>query len=187
MASDLKILWVQDDINGPLNGIAEYKNEQLWFSKLETVPDINTPVPNIKKEELIEKDDSDDDWNWEHPVDDEVKSEEALFSLYRLAPDVLSKVTENHIQYCAKTGAPLFHGQPHKPIVQKVQTIKATPQELSAALPEGATHIEVAPNLMVKVNQYHHMIDPKQISGDYVCTVKQSEFTNYYVPHKIQM
>jgi len=27
------ILWVQDNINGPINGIAKYKNEDVWFSR----------------------------------------------------------------------------------------------------------------------------------------------------------
>lgn len=30
------ILWVQDNINGPINGVAKYKDEEVWFSKNES-------------------------------------------------------------------------------------------------------------------------------------------------------
>jgi hypothetical protein len=29
-----KILWVEEEYDGPINGLAEYENQQLWFSKI---------------------------------------------------------------------------------------------------------------------------------------------------------
>lgn len=31
----VKILWIQHAFNGPLNGLAEYKGEKVWFRKVE--------------------------------------------------------------------------------------------------------------------------------------------------------
>lgn len=31
---EVKIIWVGHDFNGPINGIAEYKSEKLWFNRI---------------------------------------------------------------------------------------------------------------------------------------------------------
>jgi len=31
--NSVKILWVHDDFDGPINGLAEYKGEKVWFSR----------------------------------------------------------------------------------------------------------------------------------------------------------
>lgn len=94
MAHKVKIIWVQDDIDGPMNGLAEYKEEKVWFSRQNNSPLLSStdvPVPDMENSEL-----------------------ERSYILYRLSEDDMELVTKNHIEYCNETGAPLHHGDPMK-------------------------------------------------------------------------
>lgn len=200
--SSLKILWVQDDFNGPINGLVSYNGENLWFSKIEKPPMVSStdiPIPKMvesmnnqssnsqSKEESVsqQKKEAESDDEWDDPVDEEDSVEERSFTLYRLAPETLKTVTDNHIAYCLKTGAPLNHGDPIRPKA-KTQGVKASPEEISASLPSGVKSIDVVPRLMAKVNDYYHSINPFSVTGEYVTTVKQSDFSNYLVPHSLE-
>lgn len=46
--SEIKIVWVKDNRNGPLNGLIEYDNKQLWFARITQpvlVSSTSIPVP----------------------------------------------------------------------------------------------------------------------------------------------
>lgn len=90
----VKIIWVQDDFEGPLNGLAEHKGEKVWFARKNNpliVSSTNVPVPNVEHD-----------------------NKERTYILYRLSDDDMMLVTKNHEEYCKETGAPLLHGDPIK-------------------------------------------------------------------------
>lgn len=191
--SQAKILWVQDDFDGPVNGVVEYNGEKLWFARVENpsvVSSTDVPVPETKKEKASteksgkeEESDSDDDWD--EPADEDIEYTMRSFQLLRLEPSLLQAVTDNHIEYCKATGAPLNHGDPIKPKV-KVVSVKATPEDLATVIPKEQESFEVAPKLLGKFTEYKHSIVPSEITGECVATLKQSDFSNYLIPHRIE-
>jgi hypothetical protein len=86
-----KILWVNEEYDGPMNGVAEFKGEKLWFVRLNT--------PSIIPSEMLipTKDNSDD-----------------LFHLYKIDDCSMDVLVKNHEKYCEETGAPLNHGDCRK-------------------------------------------------------------------------
>jgi len=142
------ILWVQDELDGPINGLAVYNNENLWFSRLESSTDADS---------------------------------EHVYSLYRLSDDTLKAVTDNHVAHCNATGSPLNHGDPiiikrNKHITKMEQTT------IESLIPSGKEGVEVEPRALSNVKSYIHSISTFDITGDLVISLKQSEFTNYFVP-----
>lgn len=196
-----KILWVQDDFNGPYNGIASFNGENLWFMKVEDpliISSTNIPVPEVQvgevkvgeiksslKSEGKEEIQSESDDDWEDPIDDETGLEERLFNLFRLSPELYEKVNNNHIEYCLKTRSPLNHGDPVKP-KPKIQSVKSTPEEIEASLAPGETTVEVEHRILAQVTEYIHTITPHEITGEFVALIKQSDFSNYLVPHPVE-
>jgi len=187
-----KILWVQDDFDGPINGIAEYNNEKLWFSCVENpfgVSSTDISVPESIKEPThgeqhdIEEDTDD---NWDEVVDEDVVSIERSFRLVRLEPSLFEAVNDNHTKYCLATGSPLNHGDPFD-LKDQVVSVKATPEDLAAAVLNGSESFEVTPNILGKFTEYKHLIVPSQINGEYVDTIKYTDFINYMIPHKIDL
>lgn len=121
-----KILWIQDEFDGPINGIVEYNNEKLWFSRNES---------NV--------------------LDSKVSKPEEIYSLYRLDNETLNRLEKYHMEYCRVTGNPLNHGDPF--IRSKNNIIK-----------------------------FKHDLNLSEIKGDFVCEIKESQFSNLSVPHIIK-
>lgn len=100
-----KILWFHDYFEGPVNGLAQYTEEKLWFKLLKTPPMIsstNISVPHLS-------------------------GEERSFILIRLSSDLLKIIEDNHNSYCEATGAPIFYGDPFRATNQRKVT-KIIPQ-----------------------------------------------------------
>lgn len=158
---DLKILWVHDDFDGPVNGLALYHGEKVWFAR--------TQLPFIV----------------ESPDQPLVKTEEPtrIYNLTRINPIHLELIEDDHIAYCQETGAPLCHGDP--------LIIKSRPQvlrpDLKQIIPEGEDSIELKPTVrsILSVKQYSHQYDPNVIDGEFVCAVKETDFSNFNVPRRV--
>lgn len=163
--SSLKILWVHDDNNGPVTGLAQYGNEKVWFSHISqavcppVVSSTDVPVPN----------------------DQEI--EERSYFLMRLSPEVLNMVESDHMIYCNTTGAPIYHGDPFK--VKKTLQIKK--MDIAAAIPQGQDYVEATLRPLANVKSHNRLFDSGNISGKIIATVKSSDFGNYYVPRRIEM
>ena len=83
-SSGYKILWVQDDLRGPFNGVLETpEGTKVWFSREDTTQISAAASPA-----------------------------ERSYLLYELSEDHLQQLTKNHEEACAITGAPLKHGDP---------------------------------------------------------------------------
>lgn len=80
-----RILWVQDEYNGPLNGLLEYDGEKLWFTRDDVEIDSEKHYATERSE---------------------------TYTMHRLDSVLLEIVTNNHTKYCEETGAPLNHGDP---------------------------------------------------------------------------
>ena len=167
--SQVKIIWVQDEYDGPMNGIVEYNNEKLWFSRVNNPAIISSteiPVPYISNE-----------------TDDCQLELERTYVLSRLNNNDMIAITNNHIAHCEKMGAPINHGDPIK-IKRKVQSNKISNEAIQSMVPEGKSDVElqVESRALVVIKQYDHSIVPGSISGEYVTTIKESEISNYNVP-----
>jgi hypothetical protein len=138
-----KILWVQDNINGPINGVSFYNNEKLWFVR----NDNNTD-----------------------------------FNLLRLSADLLLNLEENHKKYCELTGSPLNHGDPIKIKRQEKVTKIPTKQHIKT----GENSVEATPRPLGNSISFVHTINPLDIKGELIVTLKESDFVNYNVPNKVE-
>lgn len=158
-----KILWVQDDHEGPMNGVAEYDGDKVWFARIDgvTIPSSKYAPPVVSSTDV--------------PVPQE---EVKYYCLCRLTDECLKEVTNNHLAHCEETGAPFNHGDPlrirRRPLIRKMNVV-------------GDESVELTTRSLGKVTTYNHKINPQQIQGEYVATIKESEFTNFIVPHRIEM
>ena len=80
-----EILWVQDEFDGPVNGVMKYNDDILWFSRVQL------------------------------PFTESVKRvDDRTYILTKLDDETMKLVEEDHRNYCEQTGAPLKHGDPFK-------------------------------------------------------------------------
>jgi hypothetical protein len=157
MDSPPQILWVNDDLDGPENGLALYQGEKLWFVR-NTVPPLVSSVPNVPVP----------------PAESSVN-----YTLIRLTPALLDQIEADHIAYCEASGAPLRHGDPIK-----IKRNRAPPRiDFSKVGPEG---VEVEPVSMGHVKIVNRSINYQSIFGDYVATVASHEFENLNVPRRVE-
>jgi len=166
-SNKLSILWVQDEYDGPMNGLAEYNGEKLWFSRLNTPSIISSteiPVPYNTIENTFN---------------------DRSYLLYRLNEEDLQLVTKNHLEYCKITGAPVNHGDPIT-IKTRPETSRMDPEVAKSLIPEGKDFLEVFKRPLANIKNYSHKIAPASIKGEFVTIVKESEFNNYLIPHKVE-
>ena len=179
MSGKPRILWVQDEYEGPMNGLVEYEGEQLWFSR-QTNPtiisstEVPTPYVNVESENV---------------QDQRERCNNRLYTLFRLSPNDMKLIIQNHTQYCAETGAPLKHGDPIK--IKRHPVIKRSESDLSKAVDPAnkdtrpEVDISVKMNLMHNVSRFQHKIIPSELTGTVVTVIKEVEFDNYYIPRKM--
>ena len=163
-----KILWVQDEFEGPVNGLAEYKGEKVWFARIDgvTVPSSLYAPPIISSTDV--------------PVPiDEIPNYEKHYCLSRLTDECLKEVTLNHLRHSEETGSPLNHGDPIKirrrAMVNKMKTPIVQEDENMTIRSLG------------KITTYNHKVNPQNIRGEYFDTIKESQFTNFMMPHRVEM
>lgn len=163
--SSALILWVQDEYDGPINGIAEFCGEKLWFSRMDTVP--LTEIAVLSTEENISS-----------------SNTQRVYVLYRLTDEMMEAVTNNHLLHCEETGAPKNHGDPIQ-IRRKQKVSKMKPEVMERLIPDGQDvekGIEAEHRPLAGVKTYGHKIIPSSVTGEIVKLLLESEFTNYFVP-----
>lgn len=161
----VKILWVQDEYEGPMAGLAEYNDEKVWFSRINTpsiISSTDIPVPDIEA------------------------TNDRIYYLHRLSPEDLNKLTDIHIDYCSQMGAPLDHGDPMV-IVRRPQTVRMDVNTAQTLVPDGKEVIEANHRSLGSVKQYSHKVVAGDISAVFLATVPESAFVNYLVPRQIMM
>jgi hypothetical protein len=165
------ILWVQDEYDGPMNGLVEYNGEKLWFSRLNTPSIISSteiPVPYLNTDETTENTDV-----------------ERTYLLHRLSGDDLILVTENHLAYCEETGAPVNHGDPFV-IRSRPKAVRMDVEVAKSLIPEGKEVLETTKRPLGHIKRYDHKIIPGTIKGEFVTVIKESQFKNYLIPRTFQ-
>lgn len=153
----VRILWVQDLHEGPLNGLCEFKGEKLWFSRISESSSTQNDNEDLPTRSYV---------------------------LYKLDPEMLQIVEDNHIAYCNETGSPLNHGDPTK-FKRRTQMLKG---DLSKCLKEGSEEegVEATQRSLSNVVIYNHTFNSREIYGEYVSVIKETDFSNYSVPHRIE-
>jgi hypothetical protein len=162
-----KILWVQDEYEGPLNGLVEYQGEKLWFSRTDIPTMISStkiPVPPIKISEPNER----------------------IYTLTRLNKLDLEKVIENHLTYCELTGLPINHGD--SLIIRSSKQVAKNDIKIVNSLPsEDKSEVKALPRPLCDVKSYNHKVNLNNMNGEFVTIIRESEFINYLVPHTVKM
>lgn len=152
-----KILWVQDEYEGPMNGFAEYNGEKLWFTRVGT-PSIILSTDNLFQS--IEQ------------------KNERKYLLYRLNNVDMVSLTENHKLHCEKTGSPFKHGYPIK-ITKKYDIVETNSTSVE--------NKEIKFKPLGKVKIFKHKILPEKMHGTFVAIIDESNFINYLVPHRVEI
>ena len=135
MADSIKILWIQDEFEGPVNGLADYNGESLWFKKV------------ADKYELLQ-----------------------------LTHEDLEAVISNHKEWCAVTGAPLQHGDPHR--IKRTLANHPHQNKNKQELPKP----KLEP--MSTVHIHKHKIIPSAVTGTLITTINSSQFSNFNIPRQ---
>lgn len=159
------ILWVQDDYDGPVNGMVEYNGEELWFSR------VNTPQFKVDISQTI---------------NDNLESKERTYILYRLSKELFQVVTENHLLHCEETGSPKNHGDPVK-IKRKKGVVKMKPEVMKTLVSPDKEEIEAEPRSLAGIKIFGHKISPDQVTGEFITCIKETAFSNYLVPRRCEM
>jgi hypothetical protein len=186
--SHIKILWVQDEYDGPMNGLAEYNGRNVWFSRLNTPSIIS---PRISK--IFPAEETMSPLPTEIPIpytnveiSEEQSATDRSYLLHRLTENDMKLVIENHQDHCHETGAPVKHGDPHQ-IRIRPQITRMDAEVAFASIPKDETVLKVSQRPLGCVKQYVHKIVPGGIKGEFVAIVKESEFMNYNVPHTVSV
>jgi hypothetical protein len=162
----VKILWVQDEYEGPMSGLAEYNGEKVWFSRINTpsiISSTDVPVPDV-----------------------ESATNSRIYYLHRLSPEDLDKLTDIHIDYCSQMGSPLNHGDPMT-IVRKPQSVRMDTTTAKSLVPDGKDVIEATHRSLGSVKHYNHKIAIGDINAVFLTMIPESAFVNYLVPRQIVM
>jgi len=171
MDHSTKILWVHDYFNGPINGLAEYKREKVWFSQVQ-IPD--TPSTNVSMSQ------SSDD-QVDRPLDPPYQARE--FTLIRLDVETLNQIQDDHTLYCKETNSPLYHGDTLK-IKRHRKIVK---MDFSKIIPLDQDGIDASLRSLGQVKTFVHSYDPMKISGEHITTIKEKEFINYLIPRRVEI
>jgi len=145
-----KILWVNEEYDGPMNGIAEYDGTKTWFVRLNT--------PSIITSHIIVSTIGNG-------------GSDRLYQLFKIDEDSMKTLEDNHIRYCEETGAPLNHGDSRK--------TKHTRQKSTV---ESEVVLKQKPSEMKK---FIHDL-PRNVQSEYITTIRESEFSNYLVSHRLE-
>jgi hypothetical protein len=149
------ILWVYDDIDGPYSGLATYRGNNVWFSRI-TIP------PMVSSTDIPVGESSSD-------------SSERMYQLLTLSPSFLQEVRNDHIQYCQSVGYPINHGDAYQ--VRKPQLV--------IKQPTGAMEVEPRALVQVRNVVRQHSSNEILSRGQLVTTITESDFDNYYLPRQI--
>jgi hypothetical protein len=154
-----RILWVYTENDGPMNGLAEYKGEKLWFSRIltpDTVSSTYVSVPDIVDETTMRK-----------------------YGLYRLSETSLTTITADHIEYCNTTGSPVNHGDP----------IKLKGKARASAEVTEINDITVPKNVRAFTNSRKHSRSSNTagLEGEFMEAISETNFSNYHVPHLVEV
>lgn len=156
----LSILWVNEEYDGPMNGVAEFNGNKLWFVRFNT--------PSIIPSDII--------------VSIGTQEYDRLYQLYSVDEESMKVLVDNHERYCTETGAPLNHGDSRKVKQLRKDNLPILGRDHE---PTGETIQKTTFSKPFEIKKFIHNL-PKNIQAEYVSTVRESEFSNYLVSHKLE-
>lgn len=158
------IQWVYDEFNGPVSGCGLYNNKQVWFDRIFAgVPPMisSTDVPIAEST---------------------APTAEPEYTLSVVPKDLLDAVFADHHDFCRDNGAPLYHGDPIRVLPH---TLISRPN-FSTVVPDGTSTIDAKMRSMTVVQNKTRKFAPGSVTGEKIGVIKQSEFTNYFVPRRVE-
>lgn len=158
MNGHTQILWVYDDFDGPMTGLLQYNDENLWFNRVIELSDIINTNDN-NSENVVRK-----------------------YNLMRLNSDFLKEIKIDHEEYCKQTGAPLNHGDP-RIIKKRPQITKYDYEKIN----QNGEDMEATFRSLMNVKLIEHKYNTMNICGEFVATINESDIINYFVPHPIKI
>jgi hypothetical protein len=156
MSEQVKILWVRDQYFGPVNGLAQYQGNKVWFRRVED-------------EYTRPKERSSNDYNNEDKIYPDVKK--YSFELLQLDESILAGVEADHEEYCKLTGMAAQYGEAHK-INLPAQVEPKEEENKWRGLGRVAVH-------KFKYN-------PQQIQGKVIAKIQAEQISNYLVAHEVK-
>lgn len=159
-----RILWVYIENDGPMQGLAEFKGQKVWFSRI-----TNPPITS----------------STDIPIPDAIDTHsQRSYALFHLSEQTLEVITADHIAYCQSTNTPINHGDPIKLSSKSIRT--HTPKE--GETPETVPAPVPGPmRSFVNNKQYYHNINITTLEGQFIESINESTFSNYKVPHILEM
>jgi hypothetical protein len=101
------------------------------------------------------------------------RSTKDQYDLYTLDPEALKQLEADHEVLCTKMNRPLYHGAPF--------VFKQTKQTDQIEQTEQTEQTK-----QTNITIYNRMIEPKLIQSEYLVNINKSQFSNYFVPHRIE-
>lgn len=114
-------------------------------------------------------------------IDSSESTENSEYNIYKLTDNLLEQIENEHKEYCKITGAPVAHGDPHI-IKRNTRVERRTPTTPKTSEEE----IEVQRRSLLTVEKYEYKMNPMNISGELIATIKQKCFSNYYLPRRVE-
>lgn len=149
------ILWVYDDIDGPYSGLATYRGENVWFSRI-TIP------PMVSSTDIPVGESSSD-------------SGERMYQLLNLPPSFLQEVRNDHIQYCQSVGYPINHGDAYQTRKPQLVIKHHTPD----------MEVEPRALVQVQHVSRRYSSNEILARGQLITSIAECDFDNYYLPRQI--
>lgn len=187
----ISILWVQDGLDGPISGVANYYGRKLWFQrKPETAPPlVSDRDREVRILEQLEREGKEDDFDrLLESLGDDYEEERAnilpspaLYDLLELEPGLLQQLETNHAAYCAHTNLPYYHGD-----VLYARNTRAVQKADFSNLPhEDGAVLGGALRSLLNTLKYEHTVDVNNVAGTLVTTIPGNVFSNYIVVHPV--
>ncbi len=114
---------------------------------------------------------------------DKPNTDKYQYKLFRIDPKIADMLYTNHKSKCETTGFPLNHGDPMK--VKKHHSTNK--RDVAQDIPEGADSLEAKMRALSSVTGHSHNIIAKNVTGDLVAIISESDFSNYFVPRHVEM
>lgn len=159
------IQWVYDEFEGPVSGVALHDGKTVWFDRT------SIGVPAMVSSTDV-------------PVTATTATpQEPEYALSVLPDELLEQVRADHVAFCEATGAPVNHGDPirmlQRPYVQR--------PDVTAIARDENGFIDAQVRSLISKTQVRRNFAPGSVKGELVTVVKQSHFTNYYVPRRVEI
>jgi len=84
--------------------------------------------------------------------------------IYRISPELLKDLNDDHIKYCKISGSPLKHGDPYRFVAPVIENVNGR----NVTIPQ--------------IMSYKHV--PENVKGELITTIKRKDIVNFEQMHE---